>query len=769
MAFATKYRFAIYSYELATYWKVDLQTDGYGGSVLSQEVGADSFQIRQEGIGGTKFSSSSGHCIKGTSASLSILIENSTDYHNFIALATIGEREWKMLIYKGTAPGNEVLYHSMFIQPDVFQFPYEDYPYFINITATDEIGRLQGIKLYSSGTTRYTTRQSVIYFIFEILNKLGIQRQIREVCNIYSSEMDATAGDSPLVQSTVDPTVYLINQGRDNEDVMDCATVLNHLLKPFCLILTLGNDDRWFLRRPTELAADSHTERILSNATTVASYATVSNHILTTNALTSAAIVTWVQSPMAMVDWRWKRVVVKFLLGLADSFVIDGDFAPAAWTDINTLTNWSKVFRFNGQGFTLSYERIELSDVVECQEGHYISASVSESKIYIFTVDVTNNELDVLDAADGEASPFNPGDRVYIRVSAGGTLPNGLHENQPFFIKEVFDAPVDADTNDDVHRMTIANQLGGSKLQFTNGGSGTFYIGKAKTADIKYAVQLNGYQTNLWSDDAIDAKAAIKSTLVDVVAGGGNTFEVSFWWKILFDNQEPVQASESEAYYQLVVEGASQTYYYNKVSNSWGTAVVVNVLKDGLKIYGWIKEVVQPAAFPVNGNFYITLWTPSSSSNTDTLGVQYALLASQFLIGGDDNVEYIEKVAEVGSDYAYEPETIEVLSGDAPSSIYRGHIGFGAGLATAWYRKGTTESKALLDLMLQAYMNNYGRTSLKVSGALMADYDAEQLIEDSNLNYDREGATVTPRFMLSGGTYNVEAGIWQGEWLEINE
>jgi len=768
MAFATKFRFNLYSYHIGTYWKIDLQVDGYAGSVLSKEVADESFQITTEGQGGGKFGTSGGSCIKGTSANLSILIQNSTDRDLFLELATVEEQEWKMLIYKGTAPGNEVIYHELFIQPDVYQFPYEDYPYFISLRAVDEIGRLQSIKFYSAGTTRYTTRNTIMYFIFEILDKLGIQRSIREVCNIYSTEMDDGTSDSPLMQATVDPTTYLVNKGRDNEDVMNCHQVLNELLKPFCLIMTLGNDNRWYIRRLTELAASSHTQRIISDATTVDSTSSVTGHILTTNTEKDDTIVTFINSPVTFVDWRWKRMTLTFNLGDADSLVLDGDFAASKWDDINTLTNWSKEFRFPADGRTLVYERVQVSALEDYQAGHFLPSNVGDSSIYTFTPNTGNDYLQVTDALDAQESPFKVGDKVYISHSHGATLPSPLANYIPYWVVDILNPSADGDSDPDIHQIRISNVEGGDPVNMTNSGSGTFYLGFSKEASIKNVAQLNGYQTNLWSDDTVDDKSGIESATVAVIAGAGNTFEIAFWWKILFDNSLTIQANGAEAYYELKLVGASDTYYYSVSAGSWGTTRVVNTITDPRDRYEWYREKVNPADFPVDGDLSLILYTPSSASNTDTSGIQYALVESSFLYKGQLEAEIIQKTAEVGKDYAYDPPEIEVMNGDAPSSVYRGHIGIGSSLTTDWYRKGVTESKELLDLMMQTYMNNYGRTSMKVSGMLMADFDAEQVISDDNLDYEREGATVTPKLFFNGGSYNVENGTWNGEWVEIN-
>jgi len=778
MAWGTKYRFNIYSHLVGTYWKADLALKDYEGAITTGvELSAEAaLTISLEGQGGSKYLTANGNALKGTSATLSICIENSTQAAAFLAFATVEVEEWKLLIYKGTAPGNETIYHELFIQPDVYQFPYSAYPYFIQLTANDEIGRLNSVSFAQSSGARYTVRATIMYFIFECLNKLGINREVREVCNLYCAETDAAAADSSLAQVTVDPKKYLNRIGREDEAPMSCHEVLNDIFKTFGIVMHLGSDNRWFLKRVNEIAGTSYIQRILSDATSVESSATITNHLVATNTETGDGIVTFINNPTVVMDWRWKRAEIQFFVGLARTFVLDGDFAPDKWTDENTLANWDKFFRFPSVNHTLTYVRRPVDVLRTYQAGRYIDGDIANSSLFEFTVNTGTSYIQATDSLDGYPSFFKVEDKVILSAASGSTLPAPLLPGQVYYVINMQTSPPDADSDADVHQFRLSLTAGGGFINITTNGTGTFFIGKEEQSEFDWVAQLNGYQTALWSDDVIDNKAGIKSDPVEVVAGGGTSFELSFWWRIIFDNGLIIQDNPAEAYYLAVLETpAGSKYYYDNATLTWELAasasdITVNVLADSAKLYNWTRQPIQPASFPADGFFYFILLTPSSASNTDTLGVQYGNIKSAFLINGSSDIEYVAKEAEIGSDYAYNAEPIVVLTGDTPSDIYSGFIGApGGGLTTDWYRRGVTETKELLDILLQSYMNNYGRTTRKITGTLMANFSADKCVKDSNLDYPEGAGTHTPVFMITGGTLNVENGTWDAEFTEIRE
>lgn len=751
MAYGVKHRFEVYSYTVGTYWKVDLAKDGYVGAINtdSQLDASAPLTISKEGEGGGKFYTSQGNVIKGSSATLRVMIENATQRTNFMDFAVVAEKEWKMLIYKGTTSANATLYHELFIQPDVYQFDYNDYPYFIELNANDEVGRLNAEPFVLGGTVRYTDRKSIMYFIFQILGKLGISREIKEIVNVYSQEMTQTAGFSPLIQASIDPTKYVDNKGRENEEPWDCHRVMNDMLKPFGAIMFLGSDNRWVIARISELAAASYTQRIITDATTVASSAVIDSHQKSTNSLTTNSIVTFINNAKTIMDWRWKRARIKFFVGDSGNFVFDNDLDPSAWVNDLTLKTWTKIVSPPDSDFTWTYERA----------APFAEVFYMDDTPRTFTVNTTDNYIGSISGDHG----WVDGTRVIFTKTNGASLPTGIDNDRPYYL---VNAGVGGGGT-----FQLAQLENGTAFSINSAGSGDFWVGKVGVESVSYAAQLNEYIDTFWTSGSIQNNNGIKSKAVDILQQAGNTFTLSFYWKV---NALPLldrYTQEVRGYYAITVTEADDTvHYFNTEASTWGETPYFNALDDASKRYRWIKENAA-GSFPADGKFQLALYQASVEATLDVQNIQYGGITGEVLIGGDLDIEFIQKTGIVGEDYAYDAPTIELLSGDAPSNIYQGSICIDSivnnQLATQWRRKGVQETRELTDILLQDYMNNYGRSTIKVIGDLMADLKPEDVVSDANLAFIREDAEVTPKFLLNGGTLNVEDGIWSGEFIEV--
>ena len=770
MAFGVKYRFNVYSYHIGTYWRVDLSEDGYSGSINSSVDldAAAAVNLNLEGVGGEKFFTASEAAIKGSSVSLTVCIDSDELKDSFSEFSTEAEGKFMLSLYKGTAPGNESLYGHLVVQPDVFMFPYEDYPYFITILATDELGSLSGIPFLNSSSEPYLARQPIMYFIFEILGKLtlGAAKNVKTVCNLFAEGM---VTDDPLYQATIDPTKYVIEEGRENETVWNCADVLNDILKSFGAVLTLGEGDVFLIRRLDEMAADSFQENTYTIHSEVNSSATITDHVVATNTNTDDSIMAFINSASVSAQWRWKRVSLRIYTGGNENFVFRGGLSPDQWLNDNELLNWDFEYKGPSFVFVVKYgattpfpavpiiQRVEIFEQVDHIGGVYIDGDTANSTIYSFSVQLEGDIL-ILDHALG-AEPFEVDSEVFITKANTAVLPTPLGNDRSYQVHSY-------DGGDTFLRLKNSGET--SVIDLTGSASGNLFVGQKETTELTYGVQVNGYQTAEYTTGDITNKIGLKTDAVYVLAGTGNSFSLSFFWKILFSNSDTYQANPAYGYWQLTITNSAGTvYYYDKAAFDWQTTATANILEDDLMAYGWKYEHVDSLDIPTDGSLVFTVYQPSSFSNSDLLGVQVANIDSSLTIGGVTDAEYIDKTAEVGENYAYTANRLELYTGDLPATSYRGHVGFSGQLANNWYRRGVSETKELTDILLQTYLNNYGRTTLKVQGTLMGDFLPHQVIQDANMAYEREGSTVTPRLVLLGGSYNLEDGVWSGEWVEM--
>jgi hypothetical protein len=777
MAYSNRFTFAFYN-QHEKWVQIAIQQKDYEGANTELTVaGPQPVVYKLEGAGGTKFAAASGNVITGSSLQISLVVTNETEEAAFREFSTAPEDEYRVILNYGTGPSsfNQIWYG--FLMPEVYEQPHMGYPYFINLTATDGVGRLNGYKFLTAAAARYTTRRPIMYFVFEILNKIGLGLNVTEVLNCYSDEMDATTADSPLTQATVDPTKYINNRGRENETVWNCLEVLNDMLSPFLIRVrqtqiysnSTGLPD-WGLFCVPELSQTTVNARRLTNSTTVSDFNSKALVKQTTTA-TAANPIRFINKARISSDWRWKRIVLRILTGYTANFFLNGDLNPSSWVSDTMLKNWFEEYRGPSFEFTVKYgattpfpavplyNRESIFEEVDYQAGVYIPDDVPNSTIYKFSASsFTADALTVNTLIP--AGVFEIGSAVFFTKANDAVMPLGLGHNRVYYVHSFYAG--------DPNQLRISATVGGDFIDLTSNGSGDLFIGAVATTNISYAVQINGYQTTFWTTGDITNKNGIKSKPVEVQVGDGtNTMQISFFWKIIFDNASEFQTHPAEAYYQIIIQNGATKYYFNKATGLFTTTPIAMILEDDLKDYEWNREAIDLIEITQDGDLSLYIYQPSSTLNTDTLGIQIAQITADFDIGGVEDIEFIEKVAEVGADYSEEVEPFELLTGDMPSAYFPSHIGVASNLAVNWARRGVTEEKELTDLMLIGMMNNYGRSTITVNGQLYGDVLWDNIIEDANLAYDNGEETITPRLLLCGGEYDFKAGIWSGEYKEI--
>ncbi|MCE7996420.1 MAG: hypothetical protein HEP71_30865 [Roseivirga sp.] len=724
------------------------------------QAGQSPASLRYEGQGGTKFTGASRNVITGSSLTFKLLVNNPADRDAFREFSTSSEDEWLAILDYGDSPGSFGQVWKGFLLPEVYTFPHDGFPYEVSITATDGVGRLNGIKFEQTNGQRYSETNSFMFFFYEIMNKLGITREVQDIVNVYCTGMSQNPTDSALMQAKIDPTKYLRNKGRENETVWDCLSVLNDMMLPFLARVRQGSQTQWQIVRVPELALGSTIKRTVTAFDTVDSSTQDGSHLKHCTPANVANPIRFIGRPTVRMDWRWKRVAIQIYPGESGNFILDGDLNPSSWLNVNTLINWTVENRGPNPDYNFSYQRIEVFEDVDYLAGVYIPEDLEESTVYKFTGDNSTDEVTVL--SGGAEGPYKVGDKVFLTKADTAVMPAPLINDRTYYVTILNDP--------NSNKVRLSQTSGGTSLNLATDGSGDLFIGKSETVQLSYAVQINGYQTAYWVGGDITNKNGIESRPVDVIAGSGNSFELAFFWKMIFDNNYQFQTEKADAYYQLIITTNGGTrYFFHKSTGTWSTVATAIKLEDDSKGYGWIRERVEPAEITVDGKLTLLLYQPSSSANMDTLGVQYANIQADFNISGEVDIEFIEKVAEVGADYSEEVEPFELYSGDLPSSVFTGHISVGSNLATGWRRRDIFESKELTDLMLQGLLNNYGRSTITVTGTLHGDIMIDDIISDINLRYNNGEEEITPKLMITGVVWDVKNGTWTGEFKEIRE
>lgn len=181
---------------------------------------------------------------------LQATIISETD-QEFLGFVTYDERKYKGKLYEYVS-GAYTLKWVGWMLPMTYTEPYHtntNYP--INLSFVD-FGGLSTKPFTTTGGTPFTGRMDFFTAIRACLYHTGINMEIWESVNIYTSTMDSADADSPLTQMYFDPTIYVDSDG----DPLDCRTVLDSLL------LNVGSriyqsDGRWNIELITQKLASS--------------------------------------------------------------------------------------------------------------------------------------------------------------------------------------------------------------------------------------------------------------------------------------------------------------------------------------------------------------------------------------------------------------------------------------------------------------------------------------------------------------------------------
>lgn len=181
---------------------------------------------------------------------LQVNIISETD-QQFLEFITYDERQYKGKFYEYVSGAYTLKWVGWMLPMSHTEQYYTESNYPIDFSFVD-FGGLSDKPFVTSGGTIFEDKLSFLLGIRACLYHTGINMEIYESANIYTSTMDSSEADSPLTQMFFDPKVYLDDDG----EPMDCRTVLDSLLTNIgCRIYQ--SDGRWNIELITEKLASS--------------------------------------------------------------------------------------------------------------------------------------------------------------------------------------------------------------------------------------------------------------------------------------------------------------------------------------------------------------------------------------------------------------------------------------------------------------------------------------------------------------------------------
>lgn len=225
MAYATKYRF-VFDSVAGTSFRIDIQKDGYSGSVLKRRLGQPPHLRRdsaQNGICGT---------------SLDIYAECAVD-GEFAEFYTTDARAYKVQVQMYLS-GSWTTIWTGFISPELYSEPEIAPPYDVCITAVDGLGELKMYSFPANG------RQSLRTHLQTILAYTGLDTYATDIISV--SSLRAT---SPTISAATMLANTYVNLDHLSEG--NCYDALQAIMQTLHMTITRYNN-KWLLIRDSDVA-----------------------------------------------------------------------------------------------------------------------------------------------------------------------------------------------------------------------------------------------------------------------------------------------------------------------------------------------------------------------------------------------------------------------------------------------------------------------------------------------------------------------------------
>lgn len=210
---------------------IDILERNYTGEVIEICGGAGPVRIKYEGN-----RDDPNAAIIASDCEFELLVTTDGDFDE---LFQGDDQKFKTNVYI-----NGDLYHTDYIVPEFHSKPYIFEPYPVTITASDRIAELKNKDFVDISGNRYKGEMKAIKIISEILKKTGLELNIRCGINVFDSGMTETATDDPLDQVYIDSRIYY-----SPKKVADkCDKVLRSILDPFRAQIFQSMGVYWIIR-----------------------------------------------------------------------------------------------------------------------------------------------------------------------------------------------------------------------------------------------------------------------------------------------------------------------------------------------------------------------------------------------------------------------------------------------------------------------------------------------------------------------------------------
>jgi len=300
--------------------RVEIRERDYSGSASQIKV-QPLIQIGKAGDGREE-------PIKKKTCILKILSETNLQFEH---LFTSDDRKYRVLVYYGGS-----LHFSGFLESDSYEEPYAFYQnYEIELTARDNLGRLEDIDYLDGLGNRFTGLDTATNILTYVLNQTGSELSFRDTIKIYADGMDET---------TLTTSQSYINRSGfwnfDDNEPISCLDVLEKILKGFGAQVRQVETGAWEVREQAKFFEDDFINvddvlpRFLQDRL---NFPVVPNETFWLNQSARLALQPAWKSFKLIQDYNVDENIFKFMPSSEDYFIkymTTPDFAY-------TITNWN--------------------------------------------------------------------------------------------------------------------------------------------------------------------------------------------------------------------------------------------------------------------------------------------------------------------------------------------------------------------------------------------------------------------------------------------
>lgn len=237
---AVRYRHEFTSKVEAIEWKIDIEdTDWVGAVAVETDYFESGFKLSYKGEVEER-----NQPFKPSQATINFKVNDATDLTFVQQLKAADEKRFSCLIYKG---GN--LYWFGHFIPDNIDWEDAPYPFMVNLTAIDYLGRLKEIP-YDNAGTLYTGRDTLITHFIKILTKTGLDEFftvsvtpfLRVSIDWWDTNHPARAqATDPAAKTDIAHEVFYKTDDNGDNIANNCYDVLDAILRQFLCRIWVGN------------------------------------------------------------------------------------------------------------------------------------------------------------------------------------------------------------------------------------------------------------------------------------------------------------------------------------------------------------------------------------------------------------------------------------------------------------------------------------------------------------------------------------------------